>query len=131
MTEHEFEDWLADAREQIEIDVTRERRITQALQKAKADAEAANLAKSQFLANMSHEIRTPMNAVLGLSDILVRSGINGQPLQYAQNICRSVGKSTYTTLDWRHGGDAIYRPSLRRIDTLCRGDSSGASGTQR
>ena len=67
-------------------DVTRERRITQALQKAKADAEAANLAKSQFLANMSHEIRTPMNAVLGLSDILVRSGINGQPLQYAQNI---------------------------------------------
>jgi PAS domain S-box-containing protein len=45
------------------------------LRRAKESAEAANLAKSEFLANMSHEIRTPMNGIIGLTSLLLDSGL--------------------------------------------------------
>jgi len=43
---------------------------TKQLEKARAKAESANVAKSHFLSNMSHEIRTPMNAIVGLTHLL-------------------------------------------------------------
>ncbi|MDD4370975.1 MAG: ABC transporter substrate binding protein [Anaerostipes sp.] len=42
----------------------------QILKEALAQAESANVAKSEFLARMSHDMRTPMNGILGLSYIM-------------------------------------------------------------
>jgi signal transduction histidine kinase/FixJ family two-component response regulator len=64
-------------------DITAEERR---LRQAKADAEAANDAKSQFLANMSHEIRTPLNAVLGLNALMHGSRLTSEQRRYTELI---------------------------------------------
>ncbi|WP_157199337.1 sensor histidine kinase [Methylomonas koyamae] len=51
---------------------------TAELAAARAQADAANQAKTAFLANMSHEIRTPMNAIIGLTYLLRQSQVSAE-----------------------------------------------------
>lgn len=61
----------------IAQDVTEQRLLEHALNRARLAADLASLRKSAYLANMSHELRTPLNAIIGFADLLGH-GIAGE-----------------------------------------------------
>ena len=70
-------------------DVTQHKRSEEALRLAREAAESASHAKSSFLARMSHEIRTPMNGVLGMTELLLETGLTSAQRKYAETVQRS------------------------------------------
>jgi signal transduction histidine kinase/DNA-binding response OmpR family regulator len=59
------------------------------LQGAIVISQNAERAKSEFLANMSHEIRTPMNGVLGMAELLGKTGMDNRQRKFVDVIIKS------------------------------------------
>ena len=64
----------------------RRRELHNNLVDAKDHAVRAALLKEQFIANMSHEIRTPLNAIIGFSNLLDRTRLDGNQPEFVHSI---------------------------------------------
>lgn len=80
-------------------DVVAEMRASDA---ARAEADAANRAKTEFLARMSHEIRTPLNGIVGMLDLLRDEVSDAHVRERLQSVHRSARDLVEMTNDILH-----------------------------
>jgi signal transduction histidine kinase/ActR/RegA family two-component response regulator len=62
------------------------------LEDARSRAELASDAKSRFLAVISHELRTPLHGMLGMTDLLLDTGLDREQVNLAQT-ARASGQT--------------------------------------
>ncbi len=68
------------------------------LAEAKAQADAANKAKSDFLAMITHEIRTPMTGIMGMVHLTAQTSLDDKQKEYMDTI-QNAGETLLTLLN--------------------------------
>ncbi|MCB0689241.1 MAG: PAS domain S-box protein, partial [Saprospiraceae bacterium] len=68
------------------MDYSERKKLEDDLENARKAAEKSAILKEQFVANISHEIRTPLNAILGFSNLLQRTDLEEDQIEFASNI---------------------------------------------
>lgn len=63
---------------------------TYQIQKKREEAEKANRTKSMFLANMSHDMRTPLNGIMGMTELLQKTGLDKEQGRHADMVRHSA-----------------------------------------
>jgi len=59
------------------------------LEQLRRQAANANKARSDFLANMSHELRTPLHEIMGMTELLIGTGLDAEQQSYVETAKRS------------------------------------------
>lgn len=65
------------------------------LEKAKAEADNANAAKSKFLTSISNELKTPLNAIIGYSEILQEEAQDRKDNVSADDLRKIIGAAKH------------------------------------
>lgn len=74
----------------VAIDITARKRAEAELEAARANAELALRTRAEFLASVSHEIRAPINGVIGMTDLVLESGLAGEQREYLEVVKSSA-----------------------------------------
>lgn len=109
MAQNESEHQTRLLREEIQA----HKKTDQALQRAKEQAEAANLAKSRYLTGISHELRSPLNAIMGYAALLEKDASIPQERRAALGI---IHRSSEHLADLIEGLLDISRIEAGRLD---------------
>ena len=67
-------------------DLTLKKKTEADARAAEESAQKASRLKSDFVASISHEIRTPMNAVIGMTELLLATGLDETQREYASSV---------------------------------------------
>ena len=109
-------------------DITRRKKAAAALEEAKADAEAADVAKSRFLAAASHDLRQPLQTLALLQGLLAKAVVGDKAVGLVKRQDETLGAMSGmldTLLDLNQIEAGIVKPELKDcrigslLDRLC------------